>query len=204
MIGIGSLLALEVVKRFSDEEKTFWDRLFPWVLGGGIVGARLYHVVDYWSKYYRENFWEIFKIWNGGLGIWGGLIGGWVVVAVICNKSNKKFLKILDDIVVGVPFAQAIGRLGNFANGELFGKNGEPLFAYEAILNLLLGWLLIYLAKKHKPTTGTYLIGYGVIRIALENLRPEDVIWKIANIPVAIIFGMLAVMIGAVIIFRRR
>lgn len=204
LIGIGALVALEIVKKFSEEENSFWETMFPWILVGGVIGARIYHAIDYWDRYYKYNFWEIFKIWNGGLGIWGGLIGGGVVVAIICKIYEKSLFKTFDDIVVGVPFAQAIGRLGNFANGELYGKNGEPLFAYEAVLNLILGFLLIGLAKQKRSTAGDYLIGYGLIRIVLENLRPEDVIWKIANIPVAIIFGMLAVMIGAVIIFRRR
>lgn len=110
-------------------------------------------------------------------------------------------------MVVGVPLAQAVGRVGNYLNGELVGKNGEPLFIYEGILNLFLfGTLWKISQKQHKEgfVFGIYLVGYGVIRTMLENLRPSETIWKILNIPTAIIFSVLAISVGVYLIFREK
>ena len=90
---------------------------------------------------------------------------------------------------------------------ELWGKNGEPLFAYEGLLNLVLfGVLWKVSTKKHKSGTlsGIYLIGYGVIRTLLENLRPDGTIWKLGGVPMAIIFSAVAILVGGYLIFRKR
>jgi phosphatidylglycerol:prolipoprotein diacylglycerol transferase len=124
---------------------------------------------------------------------------------VFCHFNKSKFVDYLDNLIVGVPLAQAIGRVGNYVNGELIGKNGEPLFAYEGILNLTLFVVLwkTSLKKNNRGIlSGIYLIGYGVIRILLENLRPENEIWKLGGVPMAIIFGLIAISTGGYLIFR--
>jgi len=213
LIGIGVWVAYEVVRRFGKIEEKILDELLWWILPTGLVGARLYHVIDYWNRYYKDNLLDIFKVWNGGLGIWGGIIGGGLALLVFSKVKRVKFLNLLDSVVIGVPFAQAIGRLGNWANGELYGKNGEPLFAYEAILNILLGSLLIYFSRKRLLQLeykirndgflgGMYLIGYGVIRIVLENFRPEGIIWKIYGVPTAVVMGVVAIFVGTVLLLK--
>lgn len=204
LIGLGVLMAYEVVRRYGKTEERVLDQLLWWVLPAGIAGARAYHVIDYWERYYANNWIDIFKIWNGGLGIWGAVLGGGMALFFFSQLKKIKFLNLFNSVAIGVPFAQAIGRLGNWANGELYGKNREPLFAYEAILNILLGLLLICLSRYKKFTGGVYLIGYGVIRIVLENLRPDAIIWKIDGVPTAMIFGMAAIFIGSYLIFRRK
>jgi len=125
---------------------------------------------------------------------------------------------LMDVVVIGVPLGQAIGRLGNWVNGELYGKNGEPLFAFEAGLNLLLFiflWKIVATpgVRRGRNTTpgetlapgkiaGSYLIGYGLIRILLENLRPEEIIWKWQGVPVAIIMGFVSLFVGAILLSR--
>lgn len=141
------------------------------------------------------------------MGIWGAVGGGLLGLVIFCHFNKLKFLKILDTLVPGVPLAQAIGRVGNFINGELFGKNGEPLFAYEGVLNLVLFGVLWKASRKQKKSglvSGTYLAGYGVIRVVLENFRPEETIWRLYGVPVAVIFGMVAILSGSCLIFRRR
>lgn len=203
LIGIGVYLAWEISRKFGEVEDKVLEKLLPWLLIFGIIGARTYHVIDQW-KYYSVNLKEIFYIWNGGLGIWGAILSGIIFLFFYTKIKKLDFWRILDSIVIGVPLAQAIGRLGNFVNGELFGKNGEPLFAWEGGLSLLLCGLLIYFSKHKKYKgflTGLYLLGYGLIRVFLENFRPDSIIWRIGGIPTAIIFGVISAISGLTLIF---
>lgn len=213
LIGIGVFTAWEIVKVYGTVEERILAKLAPWLVFFGIVGARAYHVIDLWG-YYSNNLKEIFYVWNGGLGIWGALLGGGVLLGIYAYFNKMNFLKLIDSIVIGVPFGQAIGRLGNFVNGELYGKNGEPLFAWEGGLDICLGIVLIYLARrgllrrestprKDGWVTAVYLIGYGLIRIFLENFRPDSVIWRIGGVPTAIIFGVVAVVLGSILIIKK-
>lgn len=201
LVGLGAWLALEIalwrqknLKIKKQIEGAFW-----WVVLGGVVGARIYHVIDFWTRYYALQPIKVIYFWEGGLGIWGAICGAIGSIYLYSRVKKISFITLLDNLIVGAPLAQAIGRIGNRVNGELFGKNGEPLFAYEAVLNLILfGFLWKWSRKQSKPgvLTGIYLTGYGVIRVLLEGLRPQEIIWRVAGIPVAIIFGVVSVIIG--------
>lgn len=208
LIGVGVWIAMEIaLKNRGGVKKEILEKAMWWVILGGVIGARLYHVVDYWERYYSINILKIFYFWEGGLGIWGAVCGGIVGLYIFCYFNKLKFLKLLDVVVIGVPLAQAIGRVGNYINGELYGKNGEPLFAYEGVLNILLFGLIWMISRKEHRSgvvAGIYLIGYGVIRSILENLRPEDMIWKLFGIPVAVIFSIVAVIACSFFIFRKK
>jgi phosphatidylglycerol:prolipoprotein diacylglycerol transferase len=207
ILGIGIFAGLEVAIYKNQKNKGVIEQAFGWMIIGGLLGARIYHVVDYWDRYYRNNLSKIPAVWEGGLGIWGAIFGSMIALLFFSRLKKKNLWHLFDMFSVGAPLAQAIGRLGNFVNGELYGKNGEPLFAYEAILNLILFIYLWRLPNKQKPRGkifARYLIGYGIIRILLENLRPEDMIWKVAGIPVAVIFGVVAIAGGTLIIYRKR
>ena len=132
------------------------------------------------------------------------IFGLWIFLKFY--KEKVSLLDLTDLGVMGLPAAQALGRLGNWVNGELYGRNGEPLFAYEGVLNLILFGILWKIGLKKKPgaLTGAYLIGYGVIRMVLENLREEEVIWRLGNVPTAVIFSLVAIIIGAGLIWRKR
>ncbi len=220
LIGIGVYLAWEIAKRYGRVEEKVLDKLLPGLIISGVVGARIYHIVDFW-EYYAGNLKEIFYVWNGGLGIWGALVGGTIYLSVFAYFNKLNFLKLLDSIIIGVPLGQAIGRLGNWVNGELYGKNGEPLFAWEGTLNLILFGFLLYFSgcrirssmttvenklsrRNDGLVSGIYLIGYGLIRIYLENFRSDSIIWRIGGIPTAIIFGMMAIIAGGWLIISRR
>ncbi|MBU1071427.1 prolipoprotein diacylglyceryl transferase [Patescibacteria group bacterium] len=209
LIGVAILSALQVSIVYAKRvgiKKELIEKAFWWVLVGGIIGARVYHVVHLWSEVYSLDPVSVLYIWNGGLGIWGAILGG-LTGFLVMNSKVPNLLGLMDVVVIGVPLGQAIGRLGNWVNGELYGKNGEPLFAWEAGLNLLLFIFLWRIGKKEKATgkiAGSYLIGYGLIRILLENLRPEEIIWKWQGVPVAIIFGIFAVFIGGTILRKRK
>jgi len=228
MIGLGIWAAAEaswrVAKRRKIKEKTF-NQLLIWTVIGGIIGARLYHVIDFWS-YYQDNLQLIWQLWQGGLGIWGAVTGGGATILIFQRiKGEKEKTKLKDwwDIsAVGVPLGQAIGRWGNFFNEELYGKvtdlpwgwqvttTGEkhhPLFLYESLLNLILFLLLWKQSKKKtKPgeISGMYLMGYGLIRFGLEWLRPETVRWQIGGIPVAVIAAVISFSFGLAFYLRSR
>jgi len=208
LIGIGIWVAMEIaLARRGEIAKRVFEKAMAWAVVSGVIGARIYHVVDYWGRYYSLNWSRVFYFWDGGLGIWGALVGGVLGVMIFSYFNKLKILKLFDSLIVGVPLAQAVGRVGNYINRELYGKNGEPLFAYEAVLNLVLfGLIWKWSQKKRIPGLifGVYLIGYGVIRAVLENFRPEESIWKFSGVPVAVIFSFCAVSVGAYFVFRKR
>ena len=123
IITIGIVLAvLYTIKRGKQEGFTTDDVLdyAIWVVLVGIIGARLYYVAMTWGRY--ESFLDIFAIWNGGLAIYGGLIGGALTIMHISYKKQKSVLKFFDMVTPGVMIAQALGRWGNFFNAEAYGS----------------------------------------------------------------------------------
>jgi phosphatidylglycerol:prolipoprotein diacylglycerol transferase len=199
-ISIGIFLSLTFAQKLikKKDEEILWGLAF-WAIIFGIIGARIYHVIDFY-KFYSVNPVEILKIWNGGLGIWGALAGGALGITVYLKIKKEEILPWLDIVATVTPLAQAIGRWGNFFNKEIFGKpttlpwgiyvdplnrpsgylNFEkfhPLFLYESILNLTLFVVLFKNFKKHHEKlpagifTALYLGGYSVIRFFLEFLR---------------------------------
>ena len=94
---------------------------------GAVIGARLYYVAFQWD-YYKNDLLSIFKIWEGGLAIYGGIIGGIIAAYFVCKKTGLPFLKLLDLIGMALPIGQGIGRWGNFTNQEAFGINTTSIF----------------------------------------------------------------------------
>lgn len=203
LIGVAVWVAMDIyLGSKSDVAKDIRERAAWWAVLGGVVGARTYHVIDYWGEYYAHKPEKILALWEGGLGILGALLGGLLAVSIFCSLYRIKLKKITDSMVGGIPLAQAIGRLGNRINGELEGRSGEPLYAYEAVLNFCLFMVLMFLRKKKTGAgflTGTYLLGYSLIRIMLETLRPEELIWRLYNVPVAWIVCLIMGSAGVVL-----
>ena len=152
----------------------------------GIVGARLYYVLTSFENY--PAFWDVFKIWEGGLAIYGGIIGGFIGIFAVCYHKKKSLLRVLDCIAPGVMIGQLVGRWGNFVNAEAYGVIGpydflghtfdaaslaehnpfimtvngmyvHPTFLYESVWNLI-GFLLINAFWKHKKYDGQILLLY--------------------------------------------
>ena len=94
---------------------------------GAVVGARLYYVIFQWDEY-KDNLLSIFRIWEGGLAIYGGIIGGLITAYFVAKKTKLPFLKLLDLIGMALPIGQGIGRWGNYTNQEAFGINTTSLF----------------------------------------------------------------------------
>lgn len=165
----------------------------------GIVCARIYYVLFALDEF-RSDPLSVFKIWEGGIAIYGGIIGAVISTAIYCRAKKLNLFNTLDVCCVGLLLGQAIGRWGNFVNCEVFGKptdfilgmsiNGgepvHPLFLYESLLNLL-GVILLLIFRDKKTRNGQvflgYLLWYSTCRIILEGMRtPEYILYLIPDV----------------------
>ncbi|MBA4386013.1 MAG: prolipoprotein diacylglyceryl transferase [Anaerolinea sp.] len=211
----GALLGAFVVSKLAKKKKMdpeiIWDVL-PWILIVGIIGARLWHIFTpapslvasgITTKYYLTHPLEAIAIWNGGLGIVGGVIGGALALVVYLRKKKMQIAPWLDVIAPGVILAQAIGRWGNFVNQELYGgptnlpwkifiepayrypgfesfSYYHPTFLYESLWNLLVFAILLWVGSrfikwlKNGDVFLLYLIGYSIGRYLMEYLRLDS------------------------------
>ncbi|HAI62707.1 MAG: Prolipoprotein diacylglyceryl transferase [candidate division WWE3 bacterium GW2011_GWF2_41_45] len=204
------LIAAE--KIYPEKKKEIWDAGLYAVIAG-IAGSRIYHVIDYW-QYYKESPVKILEVWNGGLGIWGAVLGGALGIGIYSLVHKNSFLEITDIVATVLPLGQAIGRWGNYFNSELAGKETSlpwaiqgkhPLFFYESVLNMILFLLLVRFSKRN-PAPGVllsiYLAGYGIIRFFLEFLRVTP--WKMGGLNVAQMVSILSIGIALIIFIKGR
>ena len=171
------------------------------VVPAGLIGARIYHVITDWRRFSDEDRWgDVVRIWEGGLGIPGAIIGGVLAGAVLCRMRGWSLAEMLDIAAPALLAAQAIGRLGNWFNQELFGRPTDlpwgleidptnrpaeyysdttfhPTFLYEALWMLALMGALLWLDKLRKLPVGhlfaLYVLGYASGRIWIEFLRVD-------------------------------
>lgn len=176
------------------------------MLPAGVIGARLYYVVFDWDLY-RYDLSEIFDIRAGGLAIHGGLIFGMIALLILCRVKRIDFVEMLDLFFPSVALAQAVGRWGNFFNGEAYGSatdlpwaivvNGQhvhPTFLYESIWCLLIFVILIRIDDHRRfkgQTACLYGMLYSIERFLVEALRTDSLmigIFKQAQVLSAFIF----------------
>ena len=185
-----------------------------------ILGARLYYCV-FNLDYYLIDPISIFKVWEGGLAIHGGVISGIVFCYFYSKKKKLDMMKILDIIAPALVLGQAIGRWGNFFNSEAFGPETtlkvlkglhipkfiidgmyidgayhHPTFFYESLGCLIIFFLLIFFRNRMRKgqVTGLYFILYGIIRFLIESLRQDSLM--LGNLKVAQIVSLIAILIG--------
>ena len=127
IIAFGFLLAVLFGGRMAYKWKMNLDKMVDVLIYGtifGIIGARLYYCIFEWDSY-KNHLSDIFKIWNGGLAIYGGIIGGIAAAFVVCKIRKMNFYNLLDIASMSLLIGQGIGRWGNFANQEAFGSNTD-------------------------------------------------------------------------------
>ncbi|MYH96098.1 MAG: prolipoprotein diacylglyceryl transferase [Acidimicrobiia bacterium] len=192
-----------------------------WAVIAGLIGSRIYHVITDW-KTYQGNWGEVWQIWEGGLGITGGVVAAAAVIWVYARQKGIPMSKIADSAAPALPLGQAIGRWGNWFNQELYGRptdlpwaleidpenrrfqylNDEtfhPTFLYECIWNLALVGALLWAGKRFtlKPGRlfGLYVLGYSLGRLWIEFIR-VDYASELAGVRVNI-WVMLALILGS-------
>lgn len=234
----GALLGLREARRRHEDPDEGWAMLVP-ALALGLVGARLYHVVHEWGTVYASDPWLIPQIWNGGLGIIGAIAGGALAIFAVGRARRLSAARWLDIFAPALLLGQVVGRLGSWVNQDLFGPptqlpwgvpidalhragtpwdalayplattRFQPLFAYEALLNLVGLVLLLWLARRlasrlyDGDVALLYLVWYGAVRVALEPFRSGA--WVVAGLPMGVWLGVGAVVLaGAFVILRHR
>ncbi len=195
----------------------------------GVIGGRLYHVVDKWDYYMQH---PDLIVGTQGLGIFGAVLGGAIGLIIFTRVLRLSTLRWMDIVAPGLLLAQAVGRWGNFFNQELYGyptdlpwaiyidpanrlpelvqyETFHPLFFYEFLLNLTGAVTLLVLGRKFKNWLRDgdiflfYMIWYGVGRFGLEGLKPD--VWTLGGFPTARWITLFAVVIAiAVLLYRHR
>jgi len=235
MIAVGVLAAVELARRrwaARGHDPDEISGMALWAVPAGLIGSRLYHVITDYQRF--EGHWvDAFKVWQGGLGIPGGIIAGATVGLLYAKRKGMPLGEFADSTVPGLPLAQAIGRLGNWFNQELFGgptklpwglridatnrpdrylssATFHPTFLYEALWNLALVGLLLLVDRKKVLPVGrlfwVYLGGYFTGRLWIEAMR-VDPASLILGIRVNIWMSIFAVTLSIVMLLlggRRR
>jgi prolipoprotein diacylglyceryl transferase len=175
-----------------------------WAIPFGIIGARIYHVITDPELYFGEgrHVIDVIYIWKGGLGIWGAVLGGALGAYIGCRRYGASFSKVADALAPGLLVAQAIGRIGNYFNQELFGRPTDlpwglkiapenrppgytqfetfhPTFLYELLWNLAAAALIIAIDRRVRLTGGRAFALYAMLYTAgrgwIESLRIDTV-----------------------------
>lgn len=229
VLALAILVGVIISDRIAVKKYSLSDLVYdisPYIIIGGIVGARLYYCILN-AGYYLKFPLDIFNIREGGLSIHGAILGGALVLYFIAKNRGIGFGKLCDIITLGVPIAQAIGRFGNFFNSEAFGyptdlawkmyispehrpseyKLSEyfhPTFLYESVLDIVIFVILYrFIFSKEQANCGVicawYLILYSLVRLFIEALR-VDCVSYICNIPTPQIVSILIIIVSSVYI----
>ena len=224
---MGSFIFYQEIKK-KDLPKDDMENIIFYVLLFGILGARVYYVL-FNLDYYLQNPIEIIEIWHGGLAIHGGIIAGLITLLVYCKKKKINTILLIDTIVMGLLLAQAIGRWGNFFNGEAYGRTvsyeflrnlhlpsfiikgmyidgayREPTFLYESVFSLIGFFILFGISRlkniKVGQLTGLYLIWYGIERIIIESFRSDSLM--LGPMKMAQIISLIFIVFGIYLMIK--
>ena len=188
---VGIWVALREAKRKGLSEYQFADAI-PWVIVGGLIGARLFHVIDHWPDEYAANPLRALYVWEGGLAIWGGVIGGLAALALFAWRRALPLAVLLDTAVPGLVLGQAIGRIACIITGDAVGKPTtgpfglaysnpgamvpqlgvyySPTPIYEILMNLTIFAVVWRLRKRPLPDGAlflVYLVLYSIGRFVI-------------------------------------
>lgn len=225
IIAVGLVLAILLCLHIARKRGVLEDTIFDIVIFGapvGIICARAYYVIFRWD-YYKHNLSEIVKIWEGGIAIYGAIIGAVATVFVYCKIKRINPFKVLDISCVGLVLGQAVGRWGNFVNREAFGAPAtssvpwrmklytdatmttwaevHPTFLYESLWNFGVLFLLLKLTPKKKyegQIFWTYVLLYGAGRFWIEGLRLDSL--YLGNFRVSQIVALVTMVLAVVML----
>ncbi len=223
-IAVGVALCTREEKRLGLPRDTTLDFAL-WVIPAAIVGARLYYVAFQWQVYAPEP-WRVLYVWEGGLAIYGAVIGGALAALVFSRVKKVSFAALADLVAPALILGQAIGRWGNFVNQEAYGRLIEnpalqffPLavyvqaegawhmatFFYESLWNFIGFWIL-WLNRKRVAARGNlflgYLCWYGLGRAVIEGWRTDSLMWGSIRVSQAL-SAALCLGAGIALLIRR-
>jgi len=214
-IGVGIWLTAREAERRGFKKDDIYDAAV-WIVIGGLIGARLFHVLDHWSHEYALNPIRAFYIWEGGLAIWGAILGGLIAAALLSWKRGWRFPKLLDAAAPGLVLAQAIGRIACVITGDAMGRptNGPfgfaytspnamvpqlgvyytPMPVYELVINLGI-FIILWQLRKHNWPDGRlfliYLVLYSLERFFLAFTSPYCIIaFGLTQSQIFAVFGL--------------
>lgn len=193
-----------------------------WVVPAAVIGARLYYVAFQWPLYAAHPL-RILHVWEGGLAIYGGVIGGAAAALVFSRVKKVSFWTLADMVAPALILGQAIGRWGNFFNGEAYGYPVEnpalqffpvavqvdgvwhmATFFYESLWDFA-GFVILWSLRKRAKTPGSlfllYLAWYGLGRAVIEGLRTDSLMWGGVRVSQAL-SAVLCAAAGGVLLFR--
>ncbi len=202
MIAIGVIVAVRIAGRRAENKGVGTTEdissIAMWAVPAGVLGGRAYHVLTDYERF-QGHWFDAIKIWQGGLGIWGGVTVGVAVGWWCARRRGLDAWWIISCAAPAIAIAQAIGRWGNWFNQELFGRpttlpwalkvsgniaekagyvagtTFHPTFLYESIGCVVLAWLLVRLERRFDPARGRlfawYVAGYTVLRFGTESIR---------------------------------
>ena len=227
---IGILLGWILSKKIfisNDNIKIKFDDYLTYIILGIIIGGRLGYVIFYNFSYYLNNFFEIFKIWQGGMSFHGGLIGV-IIASILFNKKNiTETFKYLDIVSLVAPIVIFFGRIENFVNSELYGIETNVLWAvkfvkvdnlfrhpsqlYEAFFEgIILFLILVFLKNKNfskKPgfISGMFLVFYSLFRFIIEFFRvpDEQLGYLLFNFTMGQIISFVFIIIGFILVIKK-
>ncbi|MCD2256845.1 prolipoprotein diacylglyceryl transferase [Agrilactobacillus fermenti] len=207
--------------------------LILWMLPFALIGARTYYVAFEW-QYYKNYPWDIFKIWQGGIAIYGGLLAALIVIIVFCAVRMIPVWLLLDIIAPTVLIAQSMGRWGNFINQEAFGAKvsqdflenlhipqfiidqmwihgayRQPTFLYESLWTLI-GFIILMSVRhrQHLFKRGevflSYVIWYGIGRAMIEGMRTDSLMWGSIRVSQALSIILVVLALGLAIYRRHK
>ena len=230
---LGWIYATKIIKLTEKNEHNFepikkedFDNLLAYLIIGIIVGGRLGYVFFYDLEFFSQNFFEILKIWQGGMSFHGGLAGVALAIIIFCRNTKANFFKYSDIISCVAPIGIFLGRVANFINGELYGKisnlpwavifpdsgniGRHPSQIYEAILEGIILFILInYFALKKQLIfksgyiSGLFLTFYSILRIFSEIFREPDVHlgYFFNYFSLGVMLSIVTLIVGLLIIF---
>ena len=229
VIGIAAAIALctHEERRRGLRPDTFIDMAF-WVIPFGLIGARIYYVIFQWDLFANDPL-SILRLWEGGLAIYGGVIGGLIAIRLFAKRRGFNTFTLTDIIVPGLALAQSIGRWGNYFNMEAYGRpitdaawHFFPIavqiptlegnvwhmatFFYESCWDLLVFLLLWFVIRKRAKHSGTstlcYLLLYGTGRFFIEGLRMDSLMT--GSLRISQMLSLVLVLLSSVILMTRR
>lgn len=228
---IGCDIAIKYSRKLNMPSNLIMDMILGLVISA-IIGARIYFVIFNFDAY-KDNLLDIFKIWEGGLAIYGSIIAGSIYILYYSIKNKVSFVRLLDVCSLSLLLGQAIGRWGNFFNSEAYGgittyehlsnlhipkfiidgmyiegAYRTPTFLYESLW-CLLGVLIIYQIRRKKSNIigkqiSFYMIWYGIGRLIIEGMRSDSLYLGTFRVSQLVSIAIIIIgLIGNIIIYKK-